>query len=176
MSLLVFITGVILTTVLTLWIVLKLLKPNNQEEKQGCIRWSAGGDERNLNICWLFSVCMVLGSGGHTTEMVALSRALDRKVYTPRTYIIAETDLLSKIKIEKEESGTDGDVRLITIPRQYLVFRFYYQLSNIFSYRSREVGQSYISSIATTVYAFIGSFKPIIKLRPQLLLVNGPGM
>ena len=48
--------------------------------------------------------------------MVALSRALDRKVYTPRTYIIAETDLLSKIKIEKEESGTD--VRLITIPRQ----------------------------------------------------------
>ena len=38
MSLLVFITGVILTTVLTLWIVLKLLKTNNQEEKQGCIR------------------------------------------------------------------------------------------------------------------------------------------
>merc|ERR1711874_419918 len=121
MSLLLFIIGVICTTVLTLWIVLKLLKPNNQEEKQGCI-----------------SVCMVLGSGSHTTEMVALSRALDRKVYTPRTYIIAETDLLSKIKIEKEESGTDGDVRLITIPR------------------SREVGQSYISSIATTTYAFIG--------------------
>ena len=66
---------------------------------------------------------MVLGSGGHTTEMVALSRALDKKVYTPRTYIIAETDLLSKIKIEKEESGTD--VRLITIPRQYLVFRLF---------------------------------------------------
>ena len=62
---------------------------------------------------------MVLGSGGHTTEMVALSRALDRKIYTPRTYIIAETDQLSKMKIEKEESGRDDDVRLITIPRQY---------------------------------------------------------
>ena len=64
---------------------------------------------------------MVLGSGGHTTEMVALSRALDRKVYTPRTYIIAETDPLSKIKIEKEESGRDDDVRLITIPRHTIV-------------------------------------------------------
>ena len=62
---------------------------------------------------------MVLGSGGHTTEMVALARALDRQVYTPRTYIIAQTDTLSKIKIEKEESGRDDDVRLITIPRQY---------------------------------------------------------
>ena len=60
---------------------------------------------------------MVLGSGGHTTEMVALSRTLDRAVYTPRTYIIAKTDLLSKIRIEKEESGEDDDVRLIFIPR-----------------------------------------------------------
>ena len=48
--------------------------------------------------------------------MVALSRALDRKIYTPRTYFIAETDHLSKIKIEKEEAGQEK-VRLITIPR-----------------------------------------------------------
>ena len=119
---------------------------------------------------------MVLGSGGHTTEMVALVRALDRQVYTPRTYIIAQTDPLSKIKIEKEESGRDDDVRLITIPRQYSPSnQIFLTLNNIF-FRSREVGQSYISSIATTVYAFIGSFQPIFRLQPQLLLVNGPGM
>ena len=119
---------------------------------------------------------MVLGSGGHTTEMVALARALDRQVYTPRTYIIAQTDTLSKIKIEKEESGRDDDVRLITIPRQYSSSNKIFLTFTNFSFRSREVGQSYISSIATTVYAFIGSFQPIFRRQPQLLLVNGPGM
>ena len=174
-----FITGVILTTVLTLWIVLKLLIPNDREEKQGCIRWNAEGEEMYRNTWWLFtvfSVCMVLGSGGHTTEMVALSRALDRKIYTPRTYIIAETDQLSKMKIEKEESGRDDDVRLITIPRQYYFSSNHFYIWEYSSGRSREVGQSYLSSISTTVQAFIGSFQPILKTRPHLLLVNGPGM
>ena len=62
-------------------------------------------------------VCMVLGSGGHTTEMVALARALDRRIYTPRSYIIADTDHLSRLKVEHEECGDADDVDLITIPR-----------------------------------------------------------
>ena len=60
---------------------------------------------------------MVLGSGGHTTEMVALARALDRRIYTPRSYIIADTDHLSRLKVEQEECGDADDVDLITIPR-----------------------------------------------------------
>ena len=63
--------------------------------------------------------------------MVALSKALDRKIYTPRTYIIAETDQLSKMKIEKEESGRDDDVRLITIPRQYYFVSIIFTFENI---------------------------------------------
>ena len=60
---------------------------------------------------------MVLGSGGHTTEMVALSRTLDRRIYTERSYIMADTDHLSRMKVEKEEWLDGDDVKLITVPR-----------------------------------------------------------
>ena len=62
-------------------------------------------------------VCMVLGSGGHTTEMVALSRTLDRRIYTERSYIMADTDHLSRMKVEKEEWLEGDDVKLINVPR-----------------------------------------------------------
>ncbi len=35
---------------------------------------------------------VVLGSGGHTAEMLALVRALDHQHYTPRIYVAADTD------------------------------------------------------------------------------------
>lgn len=139
MSGLIFVTSLVIVTAASLGIILKLLLPY-REDREGCVR-----------------VCMVLGSGGHTTEMVALARALDRRIYTPRSYIIADTDHLSRLKVEQEECGDADDVDLITIPR------------------SREVGQSYITSIPTTLYALLRSVLPIIQLQPQLLLVNGPG-
>lgn len=139
MSGLIFVTSLVIVTAASLGIILKLLLPH-REDREGCVR-----------------VCMVLGSGGHTTEMVALARALDRRIYTPRSYIIADTDHLSRLKVEQEECGDADDVDLITIPR------------------SREVGQSYITSIPTTLYALLRSVLPIIQLQPQLLLVNGPG-
>ena len=41
--------------------------------------------------------------------------------------------------------------------------------------RSREVGQSYASSILTTLRALLVAVVVVLKRRPQLLLVNGPG-
>ena len=41
--------------------------------------------------------------------------------------------------------------------------------------RCREVGQSYVSSIASTVKAFLSCISLILQERPSLLLVNGPG-
>ncbi len=41
--------------------------------------------------------------------------------------------------------------------------------------RSREVGQSYLTAIFTTLWAFLGAFRLVLTTRPKLLLVNGPG-
>ena len=51
------------------------------------------------------SVMVVLGSGGHTTEMVRLSSALNEDVYRPRVYVIAETDLRSEEKLRLSMPG-----------------------------------------------------------------------
>ena len=52
-------------------------------------------------------VC-VLGSGGHTAEMVRLVRALDPAVYSPRTYVLAAGDTLSEAKLVEAEAGRAG--------------------------------------------------------------------
>ena len=41
--------------------------------------------------------------------------------------------------------------------------------------RAREVGQSWITSILYTAYAFLFCLSLIWKKRPKLVLVNGPG-
>ena len=41
--------------------------------------------------------------------------------------------------------------------------------------RSRSVGQSYITSIFSTLYSFIPSFWVIFKTTPDLIISNGPG-
>ncbi|KAJ0082689.1 hypothetical protein Patl1_10136 [Pistacia atlantica] len=42
-------------------------------------------------------------------------------------------------------------------------------------YRSREVGQSYISSVWTTLLAIAHALWLMIRIRPQVVLCNGPG-
>ncbi|KAF8391125.1 hypothetical protein HHK36_023426 [Tetracentron sinense] len=42
-------------------------------------------------------------------------------------------------------------------------------------YRSREVGQSYLTSVATTLIAMVHALWLMIKIRPQVILCNGPG-
>lgn len=105
----------------------------------------------------------VLGSGGHTAEMLSLLQTLDRSVYSPREYIIATTDHTSAQRIETFEasapSATDASPqhRLLLLPR------------------SREVGQSYASSVLTTLYALVHAVVVVLRSRPSLLLCNGPG-
>jgi len=41
--------------------------------------------------------------------------------------------------------------------------------------RSREVGQSFTSSIFTTLVALVAAFSLVARQRPDLVLVNGPG-
>ncbi|XP_039790317.1 uncharacterized protein LOC120656326 isoform X3 [Panicum virgatum] len=42
-------------------------------------------------------------------------------------------------------------------------------------YRSREVGQTYITSIATTLLATMHAMWLVISIRPQVIFCNGPG-
>lgn len=100
---------------------------------------------------------IVLGSGGHTTEMLRLLGTLDKQVFTPRIYYIANTDTFSRKKLELfEQNRTDYTVNRIP--------------------RAREVGQSPLSSLFSLISATIACFHPAVERRVDLLLVNGPGL
>ena len=104
---------------------------------------------------------MVLGSGGHTAEMLELCRAMDPARYTPATFALAATDRLSQARAEDTLLSTvwaahrDG-CRFRRIPR------------------AREVGQSWVSTVFTTALACCHALYIVATARPELILVNGP--
>ncbi|KAK9821074.1 hypothetical protein WJX74_009066 [Apatococcus lobatus] len=103
---------------------------------------------------------IVLGSGGHTAEMLTLVKGLDHQRYKPRCYVAAVTDMLGLQKAQQAEANNDSSISPFvfkTIPR------------------SREVGQSYISSIWTTLVAIWAAMYAVFTFNPDLVLVNGPG-
>lgn len=97
-----------------------------------------------------------IGSGGHTTEMLKLVHDLDFAKYTPRYYILANSDRMSQTKINSLEKA-NCDFKIVEIPR------------------SRTVGQSYFTSIFTTLYSVICSIPVVWDIKPDLVLCNGPG-
>ena len=98
-------------------------------------------------------VMCVLGSGGHTGEMMPLIDALHKADhYKPITFVCADSDKLSFL----HPLIPEGSVKK-TIPR------------------ARNVGQSFSSSIFTTINSFFASLS-LISEKPDLLLVNGPGV
>lgn len=50
---------------------------------------------------------MVLGSGGHTGEMLQLVKALDPSLYTPRIYVTADSDNNSIDRLRLSEHGVE---------------------------------------------------------------------
>jgi len=98
---------------------------------------------------------IVLGSGGHTSEMLTLVGSLDSARYTPRHYVLAETDGHSQDKTKQFEQNWDvtdtPGWHIHPIPR------------------SREVGQSYITALCTTSIAFLASFRLVWAIRPDLV-------
>jgi beta-1,4-N-acetylglucosaminyltransferase len=102
------------------------------------------------------STLVVLGSGGHTTEMIRLLTFLDARKYSPLTYVVAKTDTTSLQWIEASTSARRGD-EVFRIPR------------------SREVGQSYFTSILTTLQSFWSCVYVALRARPDFVLCNGPG-
>ncbi|XP_032159037.1 UDP-N-acetylglucosamine transferase subunit ALG14 homolog isoform X1 [Mustela erminea] len=108
------------------------------------------------------SLLVVAGSGGHTTEILRLLENLSN-AYSPRHYIIADTDEMSAHKIHSfEQNRADTTIML----SEYYIHRIP---------RSREVQQSWLSTVLTTLYSMWLSFPLTHKVKPDLVLCNGPG-
>lgn len=112
------------------------------------------------------STLIVLGSGGHTAEMLNLLSVLHKDRFKPRTYIAASTDNMSLQKARVLENSLLDHTKddKMTKAAQFMQI-----------YRSREVGQSYISSVGTTIIAIAHALLLMIQIRPQVILCNGPG-
>uniref|UniRef100_A0A3P8SS26 UDP-N-acetylglucosamine transferase subunit ALG14 n=1 Tax=Amphiprion percula TaxID=161767 RepID=A0A3P8SS26_AMPPE len=107
------------------------------------------------------AVLVVAGSGGHTTEILRLMESLSSS-YTPRHYVIADTDRMSQEKVctfesSKQQSDSKTQFTIRRIPR------------------SREVRQSLSSSVVSTLNALQYSLPLVFRLRPDMVLCNGPG-
>lgn len=111
------------------------------------------------------STLIVLGSGGHTAEMLNLLYVLQTERFKPRYYIAAATDNMSLQKAHVFEDSLLGKEALKEVGGAEFM-----QI-----YRSREVGQSYITSVGTTFVAIAHALWLMIKIRPQVILCNGPG-
>ncbi|XP_046941742.1 UDP-N-acetylglucosamine transferase subunit ALG14 homolog [Lynx rufus] len=110
------------------------------------------------------SLLVVAGSGGHTTEILRLLEHLSN-AYSPRHYIIADTDEMSAHKINSfERNRADRDPS--TMFPKYFIHRIP---------RSREVQQSWLSTVLTTLYSMWLSFPLTHRVKPDLVLCNGPG-
>ncbi|XP_032279049.1 UDP-N-acetylglucosamine transferase subunit ALG14 homolog [Phoca vitulina] len=110
------------------------------------------------------SLLVVAGSGGHTTEILRLLENLSN-AYSPRHYIIADTDEMSAHKINSFElNRADRDPS--TMLPEYYIHRIP---------RSREVQQSWLSTVLTTLYSMWVSFPLTYRVKPDLVLCNGPG-
>ena len=101
---------------------------------------------------------VVLGSGGHTAEMLRLITEFDFGRYGPLTLVTAATDTTSRAKAERE------------LPREALATARWAEIP-----RAREVGQSFGSSVPSTLHALWACIHLIWTASPDLVLVNGPG-
>lgn len=99
-------------------------------------------------------VCAVLGSGGHTTEMVRIIKCLD-DCFTPLCLVQADTDKHSAKMAQEHLTNKQYSLKLIP--------------------RAREVKQSWSSTIFSTLKAILYAIPIIYEDRPDLLLLNGPG-
>lgn len=110
---------------------------------------------------------VVLGSGGHTAEMLTFLRSMRRQRYSPMVFVVAATDRMGAAKAVALWQHPSDQVPDSFEPSQHT------EIETI--QRSREVGQSYLTSVASTGTALFAALRIVWRHRPELLLVNGPG-
>jgi hypothetical protein len=96
---------------------------------------------------------VVLGSGGHTTEMLAVLEAVPRAHYAPLLFVRAATDAGSEARARSMETARGNQ-----------------HVSSHFAIpRSREVGQSYVTSVWSTLRALAHSVHVVWQYKPELV-------
>jgi len=106
---------------------------------------------------------LIFGSGGHTTEMLLMLESLDVSKYRHVFIVIAETDTWSMTKISDHFANKmrhKVDYGKITFKKVK---------------RAREVKQTYLSSVWTTLIALAHSLAIVVECRVDLVVTNGPG-
>jgi beta-1,4-N-acetylglucosaminyltransferase len=121
---------------------------------------------------------VILGSGGHTAEMLAMLKSIDPRSYTHRTYVVSEGDPLSIEKARKFEGGIgQRGAKDQTLSEAGAA----YSISVV--PRARKIHQS----ILTTPFSCLKTFQASLDLlrhpkltskmvpkAPDLILANGP--
>ena len=118
---------------------------------------------------------VVLGSGGHTAEMLTLLSGLDCTRYQCVHFVAAETDNHSvekarqwvKARQESHNDNIDGAVGRASPLSMEVTF---HRVT-----RAREVGQGWLSSAACTLVALGECLRLVWRAAPDVVLVNGPG-
>lgn len=107
---------------------------------------------------------VVLGSGGHTAEMLALAGRLDKERYKPRCYVVGQTDSLGPAKASAAEESLSTHVTEISNAS--------WSVRSL--PRSREVGQSYLTSVWSTLKASYAAVGVVWEEAPDLVCQNFP--
>lgn len=107
------------------------------------------------------SIMFVLGSGGHTGELLIMIQKLNFDKFCDCYFVSSHNDKSSEKKVKET-------IQLSNYTKTHFHF--------IKIYRARNVGQSFISSIPTTIYSLLQSVFVLIKNRPSMIVSNGPGV
>ena len=89
--------------------------------------------------------------------MIKLIKQINLEKHSPLYFLLAHSDVTSKGKVEKSLEQHAACAEWLTI------------------YRSREVKQSFFTSIFSTLIALKEAVVLVMSKRPQLILCNGPG-
>jgi len=141
-----------LLVVRTLYLLRSIRKARQMKDPRTTIinsSYSANRKEKSLK------TLIVLGSGGHTTEMLDLIKNLNPNYYGPIVLVVANTDTtsLQRVQAYPYDLPIQNKANLLDDVNSKRNEQQVYRIP-----RSREVGQSYISSIFTTCYSFVFAF------------------
>jgi beta-1,4-N-acetylglucosaminyltransferase len=100
------------------------------------------------------SIMITLGSGGHTGELLLMIKNLKLEKFAKVYFVISHNDTASENKLYEniDYKNNKNKIELMKI------------------YRSRNVGQTFKSSILTTIISFFHSVILIIKARPNMVI------
>lgn len=139
------------------------------------------------------SIMVVLGSGGHTAEMLQMLREINPSDYSHRRYLVSSGDELSAAKardfeqtlrrksLPRQAFGTHGEVGSTTTAAGGAGTGDTRSYSIVTVPRARMVHQPLISTPITALFclfACLNVLKPSERGHtqfPNLILVNGPG-